>query len=142
MDWLRKLLRLEKRAPPRVMLSDDVIRFSADGTAPVSMAIGDLAAVVIETNDSGPWGDDVVWHLLGRAGGSALSVPQSAENFSPLLERLQSLPGFDNEAVIEAMGSTGLNAFLCWEADEAVRPDSNLLAFARFGRSKRKESAR
>ena len=142
MDWLRKLLRLEKPAPPRVMLSDGVIHFSADGTAPVSMAIGDLAAVVIETNDSGPWGDDVVWHLLGRAVGSALSVPQSAENFSPLLERLQSLPAFDNEAVIEAMGSAALNAFLCWEADEAVRPDSNLLAFARFGRSKRKESAR
>jgi hypothetical protein len=142
MEWLRKLLRLEKPAPPRVMLSDDVIHFSADGTTPVSMAIGDLAAVVIETNDSGPWGDDVVWHLLGRADGSALSVPQSAENFSPLLERLQSLPGFDNEAVIEAMGSTALNAFLCWEADEAVRPDSNVLAFARFGRSKRKDSAR
>lgn len=141
MDWLRKLLRLENPAPPRVILSDNVIHFSADGTTPVGMAIGDLAAVVIETNDSGPWGDDVVWHLLGRAAGITLSIPQSAENFSPLLERLQSLPGFDNEAVIEAMGSTALNAFLCWEEDEAVRPDSNLLAFARFRRSKRKESA-
>ena len=142
MDWLRRFLRLEKPAPPRVMLSDDVIHFSADGGAPVSMAIGDRAAVVIETNDSGPWGDDVVWHLLGRAEGTALSIPQSAENFAPLLERLQSLPGFDKEAVIEAMGSTALNAYLCWEADEAVRLDSNVLAFARFGRSKRKDSAR
>jgi hypothetical protein len=134
MRWLRKLLRLEKPAPPRVALSNDVIQFSAEGGAPLQMTVGDLAAVVIETNDSGPWGDDVVWHLLGRDEGSGLSIPQSAENFSPLLARLQSLPGFDNAAVIEAMGSTALNAFLCWEADETVRPDSNLLAFARMRR--------
>jgi hypothetical protein len=137
MRWLRKLLRLEKLPPPRVALADDVIQFSADGSEPLQMTIGDLAAVVIETNDSGPWGDDVFWHLLGRAEGSALSIPQSAEDFSPLLARLQSLPGFDSGAVIEAMGSTALNAFLCWEADGAARPDSNLLAFARLGQSKR-----
>jgi hypothetical protein len=134
MRWLRKLLRLEKLPPPRVALAGDMVQFSAEGSALRQMAIGDIAAVVIETNDSGPWGDDVVWHLLGRAEGSALSIPQSAENFAPLLARLQSLPGFDNAAVIEAMGSTALNGFLCWDADETVRPDSNLLAFARLRR--------
>jgi hypothetical protein len=114
-------------------LADDLIHFT-NGDAAESLAVGDLAAVVIETNDSGPWGDDVVWHLLGRAEGSCLSIPQTAENFTPLMERLQALPGFDSAQVIAAMGSTALNAFLCWQTDETVRPDSALLGFARFRR--------
>ena len=32
-----------------------------------------------------------------------------------LLSRLQQLPGFDNEAVIKAMGSTNNAKFLCWK---------------------------
>jgi hypothetical protein len=131
--WLRRLLGREKPLPPQVMFSDDLIQFE-NGGVPASLAFGDLAAIVIETNDTGPWGDDVIWHLLGRAEGSCLSIPQIAEGFAPLLERLQRLPGFDNEQVIAAMGSAALNAFLCWEADGQVRPDSALLGFARFRR--------
>jgi hypothetical protein len=131
--WLRRVLGREKSPPPRVMLSDDLVQFENGGVT-ANLAVGDLAAVVIETNDSGPWGDDVVWHLLGRAEGSCLSIPQIAEGFAPLLERLQRLPGFDNEQAIAAMGSAALNAFLCWEADGQVRPDSALLGFARFRR--------
>jgi hypothetical protein len=52
-----------------------------------------------------------------------------------ILERLQRLPGFDNEQVIAAMSSAALNAFLCWEADGQVRADSALLGFARFRRA-------
>ncbi|MFM9845514.1 MAG: hypothetical protein ACKVOI_21320 [Dongiaceae bacterium] len=130
---MRKVLGREKPPLPRVTLSDDLVRFES-GAAPASMALGDLAAIVIETNDSGPWGDDVVWHLLGRAEGCCLSIPQIAEGFAPLLERLQRLPGFDNKEVIAAMGSSTLNAFLCWEAEAQVRPDSALLGFARFRR--------
>lgn len=131
--WLRRVLGREKPPPPRVILSDDLIQFE-NGAAPASLAFSDLAAIVIETNDSGPWGDDVIWHLLGRAEGSCLSIPQSAEGFVPLLERLQRLPGFDNKEVIAAMGSSTLDAFLCWEADAQGRPDSALLGFARFRR--------
>jgi hypothetical protein len=131
--WVRRILGRQKPSPPRVMLSDDLIQFESGG-APASLSFNDLAAIVIETNDSGPWGDDVVWHLLGRAEGSCLSIPQIAEGFSPLLERLQRIPGFENKEVIAAMGSASLNAFLCWEADTQVRADSALLGFARFRR--------
>ena len=132
--WLRRVLGRGKPPPPRVMLSDDLFQFE-NGGVPASLAFDDLAAIVIETNDTGPWGEDVIWHLFGRAEGSCLSIPQAAEGFSPLLERLQRLPGFDNEQVIAAMGSAALNAFLCWEADGQVRADSALLGFARFRRA-------
>jgi hypothetical protein len=131
--WLREVLGREKPPPARVMLSDDLIQFE-NGAAPAHLALGELAAIVIETNDSGPWGDDVIWHLLGRAEGSCLSIPQTADNFPTLLERLQALPDFDNRQVIAAMGSATLNAFLCWEADGQLRADSVLLGFARLRR--------
>jgi hypothetical protein len=129
--WLRRVLGREKPPPPRVSLSDVLVQFE-NGTVPQSLAFDDLAAIVIESNEKGPWGEDVIWHLLGRAEGNCLSIPQTAEGLSPLLERLQRLPGFDNQQVIAAMASSSLNAFLCWELDAQVRPDSALLGFARF----------
>jgi hypothetical protein len=51
--------------------------------------------------------------LHGRDGGCA--VPQGATGDRLLLERLQALPGFDNNAVIEAMSSTSRRRFLCWQ---------------------------
>jgi hypothetical protein len=32
-----------------------------------------------------------------------------------MLEKIQQLPGFDNEAVIKAMTSTTNNRFICWQ---------------------------
>ncbi|MCA9075570.1 MAG: hypothetical protein KDA93_11095 [Planctomycetaceae bacterium] len=76
----------------------------------------DLRAVLIETNDTGPWGTDVYWLLVGRDAQSGCVVPQGATGEEALLTQLQQLPGFDNEALIEAMGSTENQKFLCWEA--------------------------
>lgn len=39
----------------------------------------------------------------------------SETSASQLLERLQQLDGFNNEAVIDSMGSTDNNEFICWE---------------------------
>ena len=79
----------------------------------------ELRAVLIETNDRGPWGPDVFWILIGQKGGAV--VPMGATGERELLHRLQKLEGFDNEAVIAAMGSTDNARFLCWERPE--RPD-------------------
>ena len=111
------------------------MQFGNGEGAPETLAFADLAAVVIETNDSGPWGNDVIWHLLGRGEGSALSFPQAVEGFPILLTRLQALPDFDNGEVVAAMGSTALNAFLCWEAGKDVRTDSMVLGLARLRRA-------
>jgi len=46
---------------------------------------------------------------------SGCLVPQSSEGFGNLLERLQKLPDFDNEAVVKAMGSTSIAKSLCWK---------------------------
>ena len=73
----------------------------------------DLETVEIVTTSDGPFAPDVFWVLYGRDGGCA--VPQGATGDGMLLERLQALPGFDNDAVIEAMSSTSNRRFLCWQ---------------------------
>ena len=120
-------LRRESAPPPptpeakeRVVFDDrGVTRMMADGRTE-SVRWDDLQMVLIATNDEGPWGDDVFWLLMGP-GGSGCAVTQGVEGSDELLERLQQLPGFDNEAVIRAMGSTGNATFTCWRR-EATSP--------------------
>ena len=78
----------------------------------------DLQKVFIRTTDEGPFAPDVFWILAGRKGGCV--VPQGATGEDVLLERLQALPGFDNEALIKAMASTSNQDFVCWQRSEDV----------------------
>ena len=73
----------------------------------------DLQKVEVVTTGDGPFAPDVFWVLHGTDGGCA--VPQGAAGDGQLLERLQTLPGFDNRSLIEAMSSTSDRRFLCWQ---------------------------
>jgi hypothetical protein len=73
----------------------------------------DLQSVTIQTTDAGPAVDDVFWVLAGSESGCV--VPSESEGMDLLLERLQRLPNFDNNAVIQAMSSVDNQKFLCWQ---------------------------
>lgn len=77
----------------------------------------DLQAVLLETNDTGPIGTDVMWVLVGSNSGCI--VPMGASGEAALIDVLQALPGFDNEAMIRASTSVENDRVLCWEADSA-----------------------
>ena len=103
-----------KRQPERVVITaDSVTRFRGDGVQE-SVRWDDLVEVGIITTDEGPWFEDVYWVLKASDRKSGCAVPQCAEGSNKLLEALQKLPGFDNEAVIKAMGSTSNARFVCW----------------------------
>ena len=72
----------------------------------------DLQEVTILTTDEGPFVEDTFWVLRGTVGGCL--VPSLTAGMETLLPRLQALPGFDNEAVIRAMGSADNAQFTCW----------------------------
>lgn len=91
-----------------------------DGTREI-MLWADLEEVAIVTTDDGPFADDVIWVLSGAGGGCL--VPSSANGAEALLARLQALPGFDNEAVIQAMGSVENARFVCWRKGLAATRD-------------------
>lgn len=89
-----------------------IVRVRADGASD-SIAWVDLHEVAIVTTEGGPLNEDIYW-VLSDAAGSACAVSGAAAGSHRLLARLQELPGFDNEAVIEAMASRG-GRFVCWQ---------------------------
>ena len=74
----------------------------------------DLVEVQIVTTDQGPWVDDVFYLLIG-ADGTGCVVPQEDPASAALLTRLQALPDFDNDKVIEAMSCSENARFVCWK---------------------------
>ena len=73
----------------------------------------DLRRIEIVSTSDGPMVPDVFWLLVGDNGGCA--IPWGATGEAELLQRLQSLPAFDNRAVIDT-ASNGTDARrLCWQ---------------------------
>jgi drug/metabolite transporter superfamily protein YnfA len=88
-----------------------------DGTR--SIAWGELNTVTLITTDEGPSAEDVYWHLSG-VGTTEVVVPQGAAGHQDFLAEMQRrLPGFNNEAVIQAMGSTSNARFPVWSRSNA-----------------------
>jgi hypothetical protein len=111
-----RLLPSAARIPPVsswvVECEGGVVSCAVPGGKTEQVPWSDLQRVEVVTTDAGPWSEDVFWLLHGSTGGCA--VPQGASGHKRLLERLQALPGFDNEAVIRAMGSTSNARFEVW----------------------------
>ena len=103
-----------------VTLSNIGISCSRPGRAIEMVTWDDLQAVILETTDEGPFAPDVYWILVGTRGGCV--IPQGAMGENELLSRLQTLDGFNNEAVISAMVSTENQRFLCWQR---ISPQNN-----------------
>ena len=80
----------------------------------------DLNSVEIVTTDKGPFLPDVFWVLNGAR--AKCVIPQGATGETELLNRLQKLPGFRNDALIEAMQSIDNATFLCWQRDKDSLP--------------------
>lgn len=99
-----------------IEMDDTGVRRLAGGAVAEQVTWADLAGVEIVTTSAGPFSDDVFW-LLHSAAGGGVAVP-SEQAPEGLLDRLQQLPGFDDSAVIEAMGSTGDARFTCWRRPE------------------------
>jgi hypothetical protein len=75
----------------------------------------DLQRVSIKTTDGGPFEEDVWWLL--EATHAQVLLPQGANGEKELFLHLQTLPGFDNDAVINAMLSVENRQFLCWQRE-------------------------
>jgi YD repeat-containing protein len=73
-----------------------------------------LAKVTVATTSQGPFAEDVFFVLETSDSGCLVPASDAPEGF---VARLQELPGFDNEQLIEAMGSADDAQFVCWQRD-------------------------
>lgn len=97
-----------------VELTDDTVSLTDDKNTQKTLCRHDLSGVVIETNDSDPWGADVWWLLYGQEGRLSLAIPQGATGEEALIKHLTKLEGFNHEAMIAAMGCVDNATFLVW----------------------------
>jgi hypothetical protein len=73
----------------------------------------DLQRVSVLTTDVGPFEPDIFWVLYGSASGCV--IPWGATGERQLVERLQALPGFRNDVLVNATCLTVDNLLNCWE---------------------------
>jgi hypothetical protein len=118
-DWIGKLWT----APPPpeakwVVRIDSEFILVSDPAGEVRGATkAGLERVVIETNDSGPWGADVWWLLFADHHEPACAFPMGASGERSAVDYLMTLPGFDHAAMLRAMSSTANATFPVWKRD-------------------------
>ena len=113
--WFKK--KREKLDPESlwtVECNDTSIRATDPDGVSTEVLKTDLGGVIIETNDTGPWGADVWWLLFGAGETVAVAFPQGASGGEALIAYLISLEGFDHRAMVNAMASTDNNVFPVW----------------------------
>jgi|LGOV01.1.fsa_nt_gb hypothetical protein len=99
----------------KVEFNDESVTYFHPQDSPQTLNWNDLKEVGIVTTDEGPYNEDVYFMLLGSMPENGCAIPQGAEGFDQLLERLQSLDNFDNKELIKAMGCTNNNRFVLWK---------------------------
>jgi hypothetical protein len=124
LSWLRNLFERHEIpreirgpvSPVRVVHDDKTITVRQPGGREETIAWSDLASVTVLTTDHGPFEIDLFWVFRDRNGHRGPVVPMGAAGEHELLKAMQSrLHGFDNMAVVEAMGATSNASFVIWE---------------------------
>jgi hypothetical protein len=76
-------------------------------------AFADLAQVAVRTSAHGSWQENACF-LLGSASGSWRIVPFSHPAAGHLTARLRQLPGFDDDRLLDVIGSRESEIVILW----------------------------
>lgn len=88
-----------------------------DGTVE-QVTWAELERVSVLTTSDGPFQPDIFWVLHGITGGCV--IPWGVKGDTALLTRLQKLPHFRNEAILQASSRTTEGLTTCWERNTEV----------------------
>ena len=104
-----------------VEFDDTAISVTSPNAEKRSLAWSQLTKVGIRTTDEGPMQADVFLGLHRDSETPAVVFPGGATGESEIIAAMQArLPGFSNEELIKAMGSTSNAHFVIWEAASAA----------------------
>ncbi len=112
LGWLRrKFLNRSPLARWAVSFRDGDI-FTSDGEGSQrTLPIHDLRRVVVATDDSGPWGADVVFLLYSSSPDPVCLFPLEASGRDDFVTWLTAQPGYRDRELAKAMGSTNVARF-------------------------------
>jgi len=123
---LKKILSFIKKSEPenngvskspyaavRVWFDNEQAWVHYPSKEPESIKWDSLIGIAVETNDQGPFVEDVYWLLASEE--KVISYPSEATGSEEMLKRLQEIPTFNNERLIEAMTCTGNQTFILWD---------------------------
>lgn len=111
----KAIASMTRTSDVQVSFTDSTIVATYEGGERRTATWSELSKVGVTTTDEGPFAQDVFWglHTGERV---AVAYPQDAVGARELFNAMQArLPNFDNQAVIEAMGSTTNAHFVVWE---------------------------
>jgi hypothetical protein len=113
LDWLRKrLVNTSHLALWSVSFSEGDIVIRDGQGAGRKLPLRDLHRVVVATDDSGPWGADVVFLLYSDGYPDPAAVfPLEAAGRDSFVEWLSMQPGYQDRELAKAMGSTRVARF-------------------------------
>lgn len=115
-NWFKqKRMKLQPEEQWQVTLSENDISSQDQTGVGRKIAKDCIYSVVIETNDSGPWGADVWWLMFNKEDKLACAFPQGATGEEDAIKYLMGLDGFDDNAMISAMGCTANKIFPVWK---------------------------
>src|SRR4051794_5506732 len=109
----RALLRANAAPAVPVVIDDNGVTRKLSSHRVERVRWDELIEVAVMTTADGPWADDV-FYVLGAEGHGCV-VPESFAD-EAFVDRLLSLPGFDHDTFVEAMGSTSEATYVCWRA--------------------------
>ena len=118
-SWIRRLLATPEPACPwSVQVVDGIIRTSDGQGTTRELAVDDLRAVVVATDDSGPWGDDFVFLLYNERIDPVGLFPLEATGRADFVEWLSQQPGYSDSELHKASGSTSVARFNVYQRQE------------------------
>jgi len=111
--WLRKWLHAPAPASPwTVRITGEEIAISDGQGAEKTVPIDAIQRVIVATDDSGPWGNDVVF-LIFASGTEPLGLfPLEANGCDDFVGWLANRPGYRDRELAAAMSSTRCAEFV------------------------------
>jgi hypothetical protein len=112
LGWLKALFHSSPPDLGRIVVNDERVSYARPDGQIDTVRWADLRLAGVETNDGGPFVEDVYFFLEGPEYG--FFIPQGADGSDELTSRLAALPGFDGDSFTEAMCSAANARFVCW----------------------------
>jgi hypothetical protein len=114
LSWLRNKLQSPETVEWSVTVGADRIITRDSAGEERSILLAELRSVIVATDESGPWGYDVVFLLYSEDTEPLSIFPLEAEGCQEFVGWLSSLAGYDDREMARAMAATRVARFTVW----------------------------